>query len=256
MNLRLPMLAVTALCLGGCVTVNEQYADEGYFSSPNNGYSYGSDNGYYGSDNTYYSDYGQYYYSPYRPTIHFSFNFFFGSPYYYGYSPYGSCWYSNCYGYYPYYGGYHPHRPKPPKNDNGPKPPKPPKPVYPIVDRDGPIRPGPGWQPRTRQSAKTVAPVAGMSAAVPEPAQPVAAREYRRPQRVTNTNQMPVANGGTLPQQLPRSQQLAREPQARTTNQNAPIRAVRPQAEARSRPEPAARPARQERASSQDDRDP
>ena len=157
MNLRLPILALAALTLGGCMTVTEQYADEGYFSSPNNGYSGGGDNGYYGSDNTYYSDYGQYYYSPYRPTINFSFNFFFGSPYYYGYSRYGSCWYSDCYGYYPYYGPHRPHRPKPPKDDKGPKPPKP---DYPIVDRDGPMRPGPGWQPRVRQ-ASAVAPAAG-----------------------------------------------------------------------------------------------
>ena len=256
MNLRFPMLAVAALCLSGCVTMTEQYADEGYFSSPNNGYSEGGDNGYYGNDNTYYSDYGQYYYSPYRPTLNFSFNFFFGSPYYYGYSPYGSCWYSNCYGYYPYYGEHRPHHPKPPKNDNGPKPPKPPKPDYPIVDRDGPIRPGPGWQPRVRRAAATVAPITTMSTVAPDPAHAGTLGNANRPWRASPADQRPLTNTEALPQQNPRSQRLAREPQARAANPNAPTRAARPPAEARARPEPAPRPARQERASKNDDRDP
>jgi hypothetical protein len=236
--------------------VTDQYADEGYFSSPNNGYSGGGDNGYFSSDNSYYSDYGQYYYSPYRPTINFSFNFFFGSPYYYGYSPYGSCWYSNCYGYYPYHGGHRPYHPKPPKNDNGPKPPKPPKPVYPIVDRDGPIRPGPGWQPRARRTATAVVPVAAMNTVAQDPVQAGALNSTNRTRRAQNADQSPRTNAEALPQQSPRSQRLAREPQARVANQAAPTRAVRPQAEARSRPEPAARPARQERASKNDDQDP
>ncbi len=256
MNLRLPMLAVAALTLSGCVTVTEQYADEGYFSSPNNGYSGGGDNGYFSSDNTYYSDYGQYYYSPYRPTINFSFNFFFGSPYYYGYSPYGSCWYSNCYGYYPYHGGHRPYHPKPPKNDNGPKPPKPPKPDYPIVDRDGPVRPGPGWQPRVRRTATAAVPVAAMSTVAQSPVQAGTLSNINRPQRAQVADQSPRTDAEALPQQNPRNQRLAREPQARTANQAAPTRATRPQSEARSRPEPAPRPARQERASKNDDRDP
>lgn len=254
MNLRFPMIALAALTLGGCVTVTEQYADEGYFSSPNNGYSSGGDNGYYSSDNTYYSDYGQYYYSPYRPTLNFSFNFFFGSPYYYGYSPYGSCWYSNCYGYYPYHGEHRPHHPKPPKDNNGPKPPKPPKPDYPIVDRDGPIRPGPGWQPRVRRAASVapaVAPATVMSADAADPTQAPAVRNYRSPQRARNDGQVALE-----PQENPRSPRLAREPQAHAASQAAPARAVRPQSEARSRPEPAPRPARVERASKNDDNDP
>jgi hypothetical protein len=256
MNLRLPMLAVAALTLSGCVTVTEQYADEGYFSSPNNGYSGGGDNGYFSSDNTYYSDYGQYYYSPYRPTINFSFNFFFGSPYYYGYSPYGSCWYSNCYGYYPYHGGHRPYHPKPPKNDNGPKPPKPPKPGDPIVDRDGPVRPGPGWQPRVRRATATVAPAAALSTVPAAPVNAASVNEYPRSRRARNADQTPLQPQAAIPQQSPRSPGLAREPQARAANLAAPTRAARPQSEARSRPEPAPRPARQERTSKNDDRDP
>lgn len=256
MNLRLPFIALAALTLGGCVTVTEQYADEGYFSSPNNGYSGGGDNGYYGSDNTYYSDYGQYYYSPYRPTLNFSFNFFFGSPYYYGYSPYGSCWYSNCYGYYPYHGEHRPHHPKPPKNDNGPKPPKPPKPDYPIVDRDGPIRPGPGWQPRPRRAVATVAPAAAMTAVPAAPVNAASVSESPRARRARNADQTPLQAQATMPQQSPRNPGLAREPQARVANQAAVIRPSRPQSESRSRPEPAPRPARVERASKSDDKDP
>ena len=49
MSLRLPILALAALTLGGCVTVTEQYAEEGYFSAPNNGYSGGGDGS--GGDN-------------------------------------------------------------------------------------------------------------------------------------------------------------------------------------------------------------
>lgn len=256
MNLRLPILALAALTLGGCITVTEQYADEGYFSSPNNGYSSGGDNGYYGSDNTYYSDYGQYYYSPYRPTINFSFNFFFGSPYYYGYSPYGSCWYSNCYGYYPYHNPHRPHRPKPPKNDNGPKPPKPPKPDYPIVDRDGPLRPGPGWQPRVRRAAAVVAPAAAMSAVPAASVNTASVNNDSGPQPARNADQAALQPRDTMPRQNPRNQRLAREPQARAASQTVPARAVRPQSEARSRPEPMPRPARVERASKSDDNDP
>lgn len=247
MNLRLPIIALAALSLSGCVTMSEQYADEGYFSSPNNGYSGGGDNGYYSSDNTYYSDYGQYYYSPYRPTINFSFNFFFGSPYYYGYSPYGSCWYSNCYGYYPYHGAHRPHRPKPPKDDNSPKPPKPPKPDYPIVDSDGPVRPGPGWQPRVRRAA-TVAPAATMTATPSAPVQTATVGEYRRAQRSAKSGQTALRSAESVPQESQRKSGLARAPQARVGNQAAPTRA--------SRPEPPPRPARQERVSKSDDREP
>lgn len=253
MNLRLPIIALAALSLTGCVTVTEQYADEGYFSSPNNGYSVGGDNGYYGSDNTYYRDYGQYYYSPYRPTIHFSFNFFFGSPYYSGYSPYGSCWYSSCYGYYPYHGAYRPYRPKAPKNGNEPKPPKP---VSPIVDRDGSRRPGPGWQPRVRRAAAAVAPAAAMSAFPAEPVNAALVSDDRGPQRDRNAGQAALVPRDAMPRRNPRNQHLARESQARAASQARPARAPRPQAEARSRPEPAPRPARTERASKSDDNDP
>ncbi|MFY8060082.1 MAG: hypothetical protein ACOVMK_00935, partial [Arenimonas sp.] len=145
---------------------------------------------------------------------------------------------------------------KPPKNDNGPKPPKPPKPGDPIVDRDGPVRPGPGWQPRVRRTATAVVPAAAMSTAAPNPVQAGTLSNTNRQRRAQIADQSPRINAEALPQQNPRNQRLAGEPQARAANQAAPTRAARPQSEARSRPEPAPRPARQERASKNDDRDP
>ena len=285
MKLRLLLCAIGLSALGGCVTA-PYYADDGYYDAPDDGYT-GYDDGSY-DDGGYYDDdrYDDGYYdAPYGGGVYFNFNFNLSFGGYGGVIPYGNCWCGDAYcdgrhprygwGYWPnpyysyygpsygwpnygawpgfgwpYYGGYHP--PRPPK----PKPPKPPKPDYPIVDRDGPLRPGPGWQPRVRRAAAVVAPAAAMSAVPAAPVNTASVNKDSGPQPPTNVDQAALQPLDAMPRQNPRNQRLAREPQARAASQTVPARAVRPQSEARSRPEPMPRPARVERASKSDDNDP
>ncbi len=144
-----------SFALSGCVTYTSEYANDGYYSSPNDSYNdYGDD--YYGDPDAGYDDYnyddgyygntgnyGQYSYgSGGFSSISISFNFgpsFSRYGYYPSYYGYSQCshWSAYCYsgynpsygygygwGYNPYY-SYNPHHPKPHHN---PKPkPKPPE---------------------------------------------------------------------------------------------------------------------------------
>ena len=200
-----------SFALSGCVTYTSEYANDGYYSSPDDSYSdYGDD--YYGDPDIGYDDYandgyygnsgnyGQYSYgSGGFSSISFSFNFgpryshYRNYPSYYGYYQ-CSPWSAYCYsaynpsygwGYTPYYVHHHHHNPKPKPPEHKPDFPRlnagqpALHPRYPIVDRpDG---------PRPRQ----------------QPYRPV----NSEPQQQVQTQ--PIANGGTpntpqYPRQQPR----------------------------------------------------
>jgi hypothetical protein len=131
--------SVLAMGLSGCITYTGDYANDGYYSSPDRYGSYDPGN------------YGEYYYSA-VPSISISYNFYYGHPFYgfYGcnyWSPYCG-WGSNSYayafgpgygfgwGHRPYYGyeeRHHPHKPKP-------KPELPDEPLAPpSIDVDTPV---------------------------------------------------------------------------------------------------------------------
>lgn len=175
---------LASLALTGCVTYTSEYANDGYYSSPQDRYNdygdayygnpdpsyddYDYDDGYYGNS----GNYGQYSYgSGGYSSISFTFNFgpsyshYRNYPSYYGYnqcSPWSAYCYSafnsgygNSWGYMPYYVHHHHHhdpKPKPPKHqDDHPKqnPGQPGfDPRYPIVDRaDGPRPRQPQYRP-------------------------------------------------------------------------------------------------------------
>jgi hypothetical protein len=95
-----------------------------------------------------------------------------------------------------------------------------------------------------------------MSAVPAAPVNTASVNNDSGPQPARNADQAALQPRDTMPRQNPRNQRLAREPQARAASQTVPARAVRPQSEARSRPEPMPRPARVERASKSDDNEP
>lgn len=146
---------IASLALSGCVTYTSDYANDGYYSSPDDSYSdYGDDyygdpdvgydnyanDGYYGNS----GNYGQYSYgSGAFSNISISFNFgpsFSHYGYYPSYYGYAQCspWLAYCYGGhhsgygwgYPRYYGYNTYHPQPHHNPK-PKPkPKPKPPEY------------------------------------------------------------------------------------------------------------------------------
>lgn len=158
--------SVLAMALSGCITYTGDYANDGYYSSPER---YGSyDPGYY----------GDYYYSA-VPSISIIYNFYYGNPFYayYGcsyWSPYCG-WGNNSYayafgpgygfgwGHRPYYGyeeHLHPHKSKP-------KPELPDEPLTePSREVDTPValNPIPGFpanpiRTRTKQQSRPTLPV-------------------------------------------------------------------------------------------------
>lgn len=170
---RLKWLAspVLAMGLSGCITYTGNYANDGYYSSPDRYASY--DPGYY----------GDYYYSA-VPSISISYNYFFGIPFYgfnrcsywspycggfypgygYAYGPgYGFGW-----GYGPYYGyqePHHHHKPKPPRD----KPTPPDSGIgQPIGQK--PVRSYPGFVLRGQPILKAQTPTPPVSTGASNPA--------------------------------------------------------------------------------------
>jgi hypothetical protein len=178
MRLRILLAALSAAALSGCVTTQSQYADDGYYRTPDSAYGLAYDEGYddsdyydsdyydngyeddYGNDDGYYLDpdanygaygyshlyydnsvyYGDYAYYNVRPIVQISFNIIFGHG---GYRHYYRPYHYYGHGYYPYaywgyWPGYNPHY-KPHK----PRKPKSdhgstPAPERPIVDNERP----------------------------------------------------------------------------------------------------------------------
>ena len=157
--------AMLAVASGGCITYSGDYANDGYYSSPDRGNAY--HDGYY----------GDYYYSA-VPTINISYNLFFGYPLYgYGgcgyWSPYcGMLYPAYGYGYgvgwgHPPYYGYQPHppyKPKPKPPHNTPSAPDP-QDGQPIVKR--PIRALPGYMARPTRSQTSQAATPPVSTGAP-----------------------------------------------------------------------------------------
>jgi hypothetical protein len=163
--------SVFAMGLSGCITYTGDYANDGYYSSPDRYASY--DPGYY----------GDYYYSA-VPSISISNNFYFGIPFYsyyrcnywspycggfypgygYAYGPgYGFGW-----GHGPYYGyqePHHHHKPKPPRD----KPAPPDSGVgQPVVQK--PVRSYPGYVLRGQPILKAQTPTPPVSTGASNPA--------------------------------------------------------------------------------------
>lgn len=182
---RLLIVGTASLALSGCITYSSEYANDGYYSSPDDRYGDYGDN-YYGSPDTYYGDYGYggdgYYGNPGNygqysygsggySSISFIFNFgpsysrYRYYPSYYGYyqcspwSAYCDGGYNSGYGWgypphYSYYPRHHKPKPKPPGDDYHDYPKHRPNvqpgfaPNYPIVDRpDGPRQRQPVYRP-------------------------------------------------------------------------------------------------------------
>ncbi len=213
--------ALLALASGGCITYSGDYADDGYYSSPDRGNAY--NDGYY----------GDYYYSA-VPTINISYNLFFGYPFYgYGgcgfWSPYCGLWYPGYgYGYGPGYGfgwghgpyyGHQPHhhhksKPKPTPPQDTPSPPDQ-QAGQPIVKR--PIRALPGYLARPVQPQRNAAATPPVSTGTPsEQAAPATNAVPRTTQWRIPANQRPaapVAGRGNVPAQRLRTQPEIPSPQ-------------------------------------------
>lgn len=232
--------ALLVLGSGGCITYSGEYANDGYYGSPDTGNAVAYGSGYY----------GDYYYSA-VPTINISYNLFFGYPLYgyagcrywspycslfypgygygYGYGPgYGFGW-----GHPPYYGYQPPHRPHPkPK----PRPPNeqhnPPPTQQPIV-RGRPIRALPGNQAHPTPQAPQQAATAPVSTGTRHPALPITQPAVEAPAVKTVYWRIPQ-NRQTIPAPQPVRRQITRleaddhPALPRSTNDIAPVRVNAP----------------------------
>lgn len=200
--------ALLVLASGGCITYTGDYADDGYYGSPDRGNAY--NDGYY----------GDYYYSA-VPTINISYSLFFGYPY----SSYAGCGYWSPYcgwlypgygygygsgfgfgwGHGPYYGHpphHHPPKPKPKPPHDTPTPPEQP-PGQAIVKR--PIRALPGYMARPVQTQRNPAATQPVSTGTPSESIVPAPMDDAAPKTTywripANQRQaVPVSGRGTLP---------------------------------------------------------
>lgn len=217
--------ALLALASGGCITYSGDYADDGYYSSPDRGSVY--NNGYY----------GDYYYSA-VPTISISYSLFFGYPFYgYGgcgyWSPYCGLFYPGYgYGYGPGYGfglGHGPYYGHQPHHHHKPKPkPRPPyeQPTIPdsgmaspIVERplravpEDSIRARTQWRSRSVTRPVSTGNTAVAIAAAPPPVTNAVPKTtlWRIP--ANQRQDAPMAGRGNVPAQRLRTQPEIPSPQ-------------------------------------------